>query len=76
MESAPTEHLAYVNEVNKQTGIEGAAKKLARLAEAWKYYNNVPVSSFYLEMRAARCMAGEKAWVAVMVVFRFFEHLE
>ncbi len=33
LESAPTEHIKYVNEVNKQVGINGAAKKLARLTK-------------------------------------------
>lgn len=53
MESAPTEHLKYVTAVNKKANIAGGAKKFARMAKAWKYFNNVPMSSFYLEMRAA-----------------------
>jgi hypothetical protein len=75
MDSAPTEHLKYVNEVNQQSGISGGAKKLARLVKAWKYYNNVPMSSFYLEMRAAQYMAGEKYFDPVHDVSRLFAHL-
>jgi hypothetical protein len=75
MESAPTEHLNYVTEVNNKTGIAGAAKKLARMAKAWKYYNNVPVSSFYLEMRAAQYMNGEKVWDPIQDLSRYFNHL-
>ena len=56
MSAAPTAHLDYVTAVNKKAGLNGGAKKLARLAKAWKYYNGVPVSSFYLEMRAAEYM--------------------
>jgi hypothetical protein len=75
MESAPLEHLSYVNDVNKEAAIAGGAKKLARLAKAWKYYNNVPMSSFYLEMRAAQYLSGDKSFVPVCDVCFLFEHL-
>ncbi|ACU76137.1 conserved hypothetical protein [Catenulispora acidiphila DSM 44928] len=52
MESTPQAHLAYVNGSNAKPS-QGNAKALARLLKAWKYYQNVPISSFYLEMRAA-----------------------
>jgi hypothetical protein len=65
MDTAPLEHLDYVNEANKVEGATGGAKKLARLIKAWKYYNNVPVSSFYLEMRAAEYMKTQKSFVAI-----------
>ena len=57
IESAPDAHLNYVNDTNQSPA--GGAKKLARLLKAWKYYCNVPISSFYLEMQAARHMDGE-----------------
>jgi hypothetical protein len=75
LESAPLEHIAYVNEVNQGSKIRGGAKKLARLIKAWKYYNNVPMSSFYLEMRAAQYMAGESSFVCVWEICRLLEHL-
>ena len=59
IESAPDAHLNHVNDVNQSPA--GGAKKLARLLKAWKYYCNVPVSSFYLEMQAARHMDGESS---------------
>lgn len=46
IDSAPKEHLDYVNECNTKAGVKGGAKKLARLIKAWKYHNNVPISSF------------------------------
>ncbi len=52
MDSTPEKHLEYVNDSNKLPKA-GAAKSLARLAKAWKYYRDVPISSFYLEMKAA-----------------------
>jgi hypothetical protein len=42
IDSAPREHLDYVNECNTKAGVTGGAKKLARLTKAWNYYNNVP----------------------------------
>jgi hypothetical protein len=75
IESAPVEHIRYVNEMNQKSGISGAAKKLSRLVKAWKYYNNVPVSSFYLEMRVAQYLAGEKSFVCVWDICRLLEHL-
>lgn len=56
----PSEHNAYVNDVNKQ--FDGAAKKLARQIKLWKYKRNVPVSSCYLEMRAAKHISGESSY--------------
>ena len=76
IDTAPLEHLDYVTEVNKLPKVTGGAKKLARLAKAWKYYNNVPVSSFYLEMRAANYIADEPTFVPVWDICRLLEHLE
>jgi hypothetical protein len=75
LESAPLEHNGYVNEVNQRSKIKGAAKKLTRLVKAWKYYNSVPISSFYLEMRAAQYMAGETSFIPVWDICRLLEHL-
>ncbi|RZU36708.1 hypothetical protein EV284_4211 [Streptomyces sp. BK022] len=76
MDSAPTAHLDYVNEANARRAVAGGAKALARLVKAWKYYNNVPVSSFYLEMRAAQHMAGEPSFVPVWDICRLLEKLD
>lgn len=50
--SNPAVHLDYVNKAQKAT--EGRAKSLIRLIKTWKAWNSVPLSSFYLEMRAAQ----------------------
>lgn len=60
MKTHPKDHNSYVNEVNKKHS--GAAKKLARLVKVWKYKRSVPVSSCYLEMRAAKYADGESSW--------------
>lgn len=76
IEAAPVEHINYVNEINSAEGAIGGAKKLARLAKAWKYYCNVPISSFYLEMRAAQYMATQTSFVPIYDVRGFFVKLE
>lgn len=75
MESAPAEHISYVNGINQKSGISGGTKKLARLVKAWKYYNNVPVSSFYLEMRAAQYLDREKFFEPGEDICRLLESL-
>jgi len=75
LDTAPLEHLAYVTEVNSRQNIAGGAKKLARLIKAWKYYNDVPISSFYLEMRAAQYLAGQPSFVPVYDICYLLEHL-
>lgn len=57
----PKDHNRYVTNVNKKHG--GSVKKLARQVKLWKYKRNVPISSCYLEMRAAKHMDGEEAYV-------------
>ncbi len=75
IDTAPLVHIAYVNECNQKPGVVGGAKKLARLMKAWRYYNNVPISSFYLEMRAAQHVAGETAFVPVHDVSQLLNKL-
>jgi len=59
--STPEAHSAYVNDINSRQGVYRGAKSLARMIKAWKYERNVPISSFYLEMRAAAYMATQKS---------------
>lgn len=57
VESAPGAHLRFVNEQNDR--LNKRVKPLARLLKAWKAHNGAPVSSFYLEMRAAEYAQDE-----------------
>lgn len=74
LKTHPKDHNAYVNDANKKHS--GAAKKLARLAKIWKYERTVPVSSCYLEMRAAKYANGEDHWVLPMDLFYFLRDLQ
>lgn len=73
LESAPDAHRAYVNDANASPS--GGAKGLARLLKAWKYYRSVPVSSFYLEMRAAAYMASETSIIWSLDLRRILSEL-
>lgn len=75
MLAAPKEHLAYVNESNAMPR-NGCAKRLARFIKAWKYYRNVPISSFYIEMRCAQHVRGEKSYIDVWDVWQVLNKLE
>src|SRR5699024_9437178 len=50
--SNPAVHLNFVDRAQRET--DGRAKALIRLVKTWKAWNNVPLSSFYLEMRTAQ----------------------
>ena len=58
MKSSPSAHNAYVTNINDELGKK--VKPLVRFLKAWKYYQNVPISSFYLELRVAKYASGEK----------------
>jgi len=75
IDSAPKEHLAYVNECNEAPH-KGDAKDLARLIKAWKYYCNVPASSFYLEMRAAQHVKKQTTYVHIWDVCQVLESMQ
>lgn len=55
--SSPGSHNRYVADVNKS--LNARLKPLIRLVKAWKYAKDVPVSSFYLEMRTTNHMEGD-----------------
>jgi len=75
MKSFPEEHNKYVNEINaKHSG--GGAKMLARHLKIWKYKRNAPVSSCYLEMRAAKFLSDETAYVPIIDLHYAFKHLQ
>jgi len=73
MKSSPLAHNAYVSEHNKRLGYE--LKPLIRFIKAWKFYNNVPVSSFYLEMRTAKYASTETSILYSIDIRKVFKHL-
>ncbi len=59
LKSSPDAHNAYVRSVDSKHN--GKVKKLIRYIKAWKFYQNVPISSFYLELRVAKFCDDESS---------------
>lgn len=74
MKSFPEEHNNYVNAVNAKHN--GGAKKLARHLKIWKYKRNVPVSSCYLEMRAAKYLSDDDSYSPIVDLHYALNHLK
>lgn len=73
MNTFPEKHNEYVNGVNKH--FDGGAKQLARFMKVWKYRRNVPISSCYLEMRAAQHLSGETSYLPVWDIYLLLKKL-
>lgn len=58
LKTSPDAHKAYVDYVNERLG--GKVKPLIRFVKAWRYYREVPIYPFYLEMAVARYAADER----------------
>lgn len=59
--ASPDAHNNYIDNVNEE--LSKKVKPLIRFIKAWKYYRNVPIFSFYLEMFVARYAYSEKSIV-------------
>ena len=71
--SNPAVHFDYVKQAQHKTN--GRAKSLIRLIKTWKTLNNVPLSSFYLEMRAASYAADNEPIIYDWDLRDFFKSL-
>jgi len=72
--SSPATHNTYVSTQNTHHGKK--LKPLVRFLKAWKYYRNVPVSSFYLELRVTKWMEGESSIVYDIDLNTIFKKLD
>lgn len=61
MYTSPQAHKAYVKQQDERLG--GKLKPLIQLVKAWKFYNNVPITSFYVELRVTKYAEGESSIV-------------
>lgn len=57
MRSSPDAHNTYVRDADQR--LSNRVKPLIRFVKAWKYYRQVPISSFYLELQVAKYSYGE-----------------
>lgn len=74
MLSSPDAHNKYVKQQDDRLG--NKLKNLIRFVKAWKYYNNVPISSFYLELRCTKWAESESAIVYNIDLSSFLKHLQ
>ncbi len=61
MFSSPKAHNEYVESQDKR--LNRKLKPLIQLIKAWKYYNDVPIMSFYLELRVTKYAENESTIV-------------
>jgi Second Messenger Oligonucleotide or Dinucleotide Synthetase domain len=73
MRTSPETHNAYVREIDQR--LNGKVKPLIRFIKAGKYFKQVQISSFYLELRAARYAEGETSIVYSIDVKRVLDLL-
>ena len=73
MKTSPDAHNAYVKAIDDKLG--GKVKPLIRFIKAWKYFRDVPISSFYLELRVAKYASGENSIVYDIDVKRILKML-
>jgi len=75
MRASPSAHNSYVSEANSKDGIARKVKPLIRFIKAWKYYRNVPINSFYLELRVTKFALGESSILYPFDIKNIFKHL-
>ena len=73
MHSSPEAHTAYVRGVDGN--LESKVKPLIRLIKAWKYFRDVPISSFYLELRVTKYSEGESSILYSIDIKRILRYL-
>jgi hypothetical protein len=73
VKSSPSVHNGYVTEVNNK--LSKKVKQLIRLIKAIGYYNNIPISSFYLELRIAKWASNENSIMYSYDVRTMLQHL-
>lgn len=71
--SSPQIHALYVRVADGK--LKGKVKPLIRFVKAWKYFNNVPISSFYLELRITKFVEDMNLIVYDIDLNSFFNHL-
>ncbi|MFA5898218.1 MAG: nucleotidyltransferase [Hyphomicrobium sp.] len=73
MFSAPDSHGAYVGDIDAR--LDYRVKPLIRFVKAWKFMRNVPIRSFYLEIRTAKYAGAEKSIIYDIDLLRVFREM-
>jgi len=73
IKSSPDLHMLYVRITDQK--LNNKVKPLIRFVKAWKYYQNVPISSFYLELRVTKFVENMSLIFYEIDLKSIFEHL-
>jgi hypothetical protein len=73
MKASPDCHNLYVAYYNDE--LNKKVKPLIRFIKAWKYYNSIKISSFYLEIFVTRYASNEKVIVYTIDIKNIFNEL-
>ena len=74
MQSSPDAHNSYVRGIDRS--LSNKVKPLVRFIKAWKYFRDVPISSFYLELRVTKYASGKSSILYATDVERVFRELQ
>ncbi len=74
IKASPEIYNAYIREVDQR--LEGKVKPLIRFIKAWKYYRQVPISSFYLELGVTKYAENKKIIIYDLDIYQFFLYLK
>lgn len=74
MQSSPGAHIDYVNREDKR--LNGKLKPLIQMVKAWKFYNNIPIYSFYLELRVTKYAQSENSIIYSIDLKNIFKFLD
>lgn len=74
MKASPDAHNAYVKSIDEK--LNNKVKPLIRFIKAWKYFRDVPISSFYLELRVAKFVKDESSIQYDIDIRNFLVHLK
>jgi len=70
----PEIYHTYVQEVNQK--LDNKLKPLIRFVKAWKYYRQVPISSFYLELGVTKYAENKRTIIYDLDMHQFFLYLK
>lgn len=73
MRSSPDAHNGYVRNIDQK--LFNKVKPLIRFMKAWKFFRQVPITSFYLELQVARYCYDERAIVYSIDLHRILKRL-
>ncbi|HDD24473.1 MAG TPA: hypothetical protein ENF52_03445 [Chloroflexi bacterium] len=73
MQASPDAHHAYISTLD--SALEGKLKPLIRLLKAWKYFRQVPISSYYLELQTVIYAAKEEMIVYPVDLYHLLDVL-